>query len=58
MLPSFISMNQAAKILATGKNINFLKEICQYSKGYNGRTEIKAILEKSPGKVLLQYISQ
>lgn len=29
MVPSFITMSEARKILVTGKSINFLREICQ-----------------------------
>lgn len=29
MVPSFISMEEARKILATGKSINFLRQICK-----------------------------
>lgn len=29
MIPSFISVEEAEKILATGKSINFLKQICK-----------------------------
>jgi hypothetical protein len=50
MLPSFISDTQAKRILATGKNINFLKEICHNAKGYEGRNQIKSLLERSPGE--------
>lgn len=50
MLPSFIPMRQAEKILAIGKNINFLKEICNNAKGYEGRYEIKALLETGEGE--------
>lgn len=30
MVPSFITISEARKILVTGKSINFLREICQY----------------------------
>lgn len=53
MLPSFISMEQAGKILAIGKNINFLKEICNNADEFQGRCEIKALLETGEGKCLI-----
>lgn len=31
MLPSFITRDQAEKILATGKSIDFLREVCKES---------------------------
>ncbi|KAJ8942299.1 hypothetical protein NQ318_005617 [Aromia moschata] len=33
MVPSFITMDQAKKILATGKSINFLRQICKDGGG-------------------------
>jgi len=51
MLPSFISLKQAEKILAIGKNINFLKEICNNVDGFAGRYEVKALLETGQGKI-------
>jgi len=51
MLPSFINMKGAQKILATGKNINFLKDICHNSRGYECRNEVKIVLESTPGMV-------
>jgi len=44
-------MKQAERVLATGKNINFLKDVCQNAKGYDGRNQIKSLLERSPGKL-------
>lgn len=51
MLPSFISMKQAKIILATGKNINFLRDICNNPAAYVGRSEIKKMIEETPGKL-------
>ncbi|XP_021963401.1 gamma-tubulin complex component 3 [Folsomia candida] len=48
MLPSFISIKQAERVLATGKNINFLKDICHHNQGYEGRGRIKEWLADNP----------
>lgn len=53
MLPSFISRKLAEKILSTGKNINFLRDICLNSKGYNKRNDIRQTLEDSPGNIII-----
>lgn len=52
MLPSFITMKQAERILAIGKNINFLKEICNNADAFDGRYEVKALLETGEGMLL------
>ncbi|XP_021924239.1 gamma-tubulin complex component 3 homolog isoform X2 [Zootermopsis nevadensis] len=44
MVPSFIPLAQAKKILATGKSINFLREICQDHTPVKGREELKHAL--------------
>ncbi|KAF5277736.1 hypothetical protein FQR65_LT03716 [Abscondita terminalis] len=43
MVPSFISMEQAKKILATGKNINFLRQICKDSNQLPGREALQKL---------------
>ena len=53
MLPSFVSRRLAEKILSVGKSINFLRDICLNTKGYDGRNEIRQILEDSPGTTVL-----
>jgi gamma-tubulin complex component 3 len=45
MVPSFIPLAQANKILATGKSINFLREICHDHTPVKGREELKHALE-------------
>jgi gamma-tubulin complex component 3 len=50
MVPSFIPLTQAKKILATGKSINFLREICQDHTPVKGREELKHALESTSGK--------
>ncbi|KAJ4428063.1 hypothetical protein ANN_24077 [Periplaneta americana] len=45
MVPSFIPLAQAKKILATGKSINFLREICQDHTPVKGRELLKHALE-------------
>ncbi|EFA04217.1 gamma-tubulin complex component 3 [Tribolium castaneum] len=42
MVPSFITMEQAKKILATGKSINFLRQICKDS----GQLPERDVLQK------------
>ncbi|KAM8720491.1 hypothetical protein ACLKA7_006522 [Drosophila subpalustris] len=41
MLPKFISLELADKILKTGKSINFLREICQIDDAVKGREQLK-----------------
>jgi len=52
MLPEFISRKLADRILATGKNLNFLKELCNNSTGYSGRDEIEKNLKETPVECL------
>lgn len=49
MVPSFISMAQARKILAIGKSINFLRQVCEDHSPINGREVLKRALENSNG---------
>jgi gamma-tubulin complex component 3 len=51
MVPSFIPLAQAKKIFATGKGINFLREICQDHTPVKGREELKHALECANGKL-------
>uniref|UniRef100_A0A0B6YQK0 Uncharacterized protein n=1 Tax=Arion vulgaris TaxID=1028688 RepID=A0A0B6YQK0_9EUPU len=37
MIPSFITMNQASRILLTGKSINFLRQVCEDRTPTKGR---------------------
>lgn len=43
MVPSFISIEQAKKILATGKNINFLRQVCKDSNQLPGREALQKL---------------
>ncbi|XP_037719344.1 gamma-tubulin complex component 3-like [Drosophila subpulchrella] len=47
MLPSFVSMDLANKILKTGKCINFLREICEVEGLIKGRDELKAVMDNN-----------
>lgn len=47
MLPTFISMELAVKILKTGKSINFLREICKIEEAVKGRKELKDVIENN-----------
>lgn len=51
MVPSFISMAQTRKILAIGKSINFLRQVCEDHSPINGREMLKKALENSNGTV-------
>ncbi|KAJ3653334.1 hypothetical protein Zmor_012591 [Zophobas morio] len=46
MVPSFITMDQAKKILATGKSINFLRQICKDS-GQMGERDVLQKLSRT-----------
>lgn len=50
MVPSFIHMNQAHKILATGKSINFLRQICKDSGQLPGRESLQKLFKTTTGK--------
>lgn len=52
MIPSFISMAQARKILATGKSINFLRQVCEDHSPVNSREMLRQALEKSSAEAL------
>ncbi|CAG2068264.1 unnamed protein product, partial [Timema podura] len=47
MVPSFISMAQAKKILATGKSINFLREVCLDQALFINKDHLKNSLEST-----------
>ncbi|XP_049782723.1 gamma-tubulin complex component 3-like [Schistocerca cancellata] len=47
LVPSFISREQACKILATGKSINFLREVCQDHGPIKGRAALRRTLEST-----------
>jgi len=45
MLPKFVSIDLAKKILKTGKCINFLREICEMQGLMKGRDELKKVMD-------------
>ncbi|XP_068228205.1 gamma-tubulin complex component 3 homolog [Palaemon carinicauda] len=47
MLPSFITKLQAEKILASGKSLNFLRNVCHFNAPIAGREVIKAALQQT-----------
>jgi len=55
MVPSFIPLAQANKILATGKSINFLREICHDHTPVKGREELKHALECTSGELIANF---
>nr|CAD7264144.1 unnamed protein product [Timema shepardi] len=52
MVPSFISMAQAKKILATGKSINFLREVCLDQTLFKNKDHLKNSLESTSVETL------
>ncbi|KAJ1520792.1 hypothetical protein ONE63_003886 [Megalurothrips usitatus] len=52
MIPSFISMAQARKILATGKSINFLHQVCEDHSPVNSRELLRQALENNSAEAL------
>nr|CAD7588462.1 unnamed protein product [Timema genevievae] len=52
MVPSFISMAQAKKILATGKSINFLREVCLDQALFINKDHLKNSLESTSVETL------
>ncbi|XP_018331578.1 gamma-tubulin complex component 3 [Agrilus planipennis] len=52
MVPTFISMDQAKKILATGKSINFLRQICQDNEQIPGREALQKLFTHTTAEVL------
>lgn len=55
MLPSFITMAQAKKILVTGKSINFIREICQDLSNLPGRETMQRTFENINGNLSYLY---
>ncbi|KAJ8911186.1 hypothetical protein NQ315_006029 [Exocentrus adspersus] len=51
MVPSFISMDQAKKILATGKCINFLRQICKDGSHLPGRESLQKLFRTTSGTI-------
>ncbi|GLG92787.1 Gamma-tubulin complex component 3, partial [Gryllus bimaculatus] len=45
LVPSFVPMAEANKILATGKSINFLREVCQDQTPIHGRDMLRQALD-------------
>ncbi|GLV41423.1 Gamma-tubulin ring protein 91 [Carabus blaptoides fortunei] len=52
MLPSFITVAQAKKILVTGKSINFIREICQDLSNLPGREVMQRTFENINAEAL------
>lgn len=53
MVPSFITMSEAKKILATGKSINFLRQICKDGDQLPGREAFQKLFTTTTGIFLL-----
>jgi len=47
MIPKFMSLSWAKKILATGKSINFLHEVCRDTSAISGRDFVKENIERT-----------
>ncbi|KAL7645385.1 UNVERIFIED_CONTAM: hypothetical protein RMT77_003771 [Armadillidium vulgare] len=47
MLPSFISLKQAQKVLATGKSLNFLRHVCNFKSAIGDRDLIQTAVGKT-----------
>nr|XP_053650561.1 gamma-tubulin complex component 3-like [Cherax quadricarinatus] len=47
MLPSFINKCQAEKVLASGKSLNFLRNVCHFRAPIAGRDAIKTALQQT-----------
>lgn len=51
MVPSFITNSQAKKILATGKSINFLRQICKDNGQLPGREQLQKLFKTTSGNI-------
>ena len=49
MLPEFISVQLAEKILSVGKSINFLREICGDEEPYSEREKMRELFLNADG---------
>lgn len=56
MVPSFITMAEARKILVTGKSINFLREICQDMTSSSERETMLRTFETIDGTFKYFYL--
>lgn len=52
MIPSFITMEQSRKILATGKSINFLRQVCQDNKELYSRDSLQKLFSTTTANTL------
>lgn len=52
MIPSFITVEQANRILATGKNINFLRQICKDDGDLPGRESLQKLFDSTSAEAL------
>lgn len=53
MIPTFITLDQANKILATGKSINFLRQICKDSEELPGRDALQKLFTTTSGMMII-----
>lgn len=53
MVPSFMSREQAAQILATGKSVVFMREACADEPGPSDHAHHLQALLKPPGNLLI-----
>ncbi|PVD18317.1 hypothetical protein C0Q70_20866 [Pomacea canaliculata] len=54
MIPSFLSFDQAGRILLTGKSINFLRQVCQNRTPIKDRESAMALNMKDAESMLVQ----
>lgn len=54
MIPSFLSTDQARRILLTGKSINFLRQVCQDRTSIRGREAAMAVDMKQAQSMFIQ----
>lgn len=57
MVPSFMSREQAAQILATGKSVVFMREACADEFGPGDHAQHLNQLLKPPGELSFTYIN-
>ncbi|KAH8420633.1 hypothetical protein KR009_012413, partial [Drosophila setifemur] len=51
MLPKFVPLELADRILKTGKCINFLREVCERTELVRGCNELKEIMDNNPTNI-------
>lgn len=55
MVPSFITMTEAKTILATGKSINFLRQICKDGDQLPGREAFQKLFSTTTGALIINW---